>query len=196
MPFKMEAFTLLRNCLTQCKITHLMRTIPPCQIEQFLRDYDLTVREAFENLIDFKLEDRWWSLARLQSKHGGMGMRTGITTAGAQHFSSLAKCSKDITKFVPDWDGCAIAVETTGCWLEQKLNTIEFNEEFQKIKDGNKVDSELIISQKCELEEAKTIRSLMSSEELLHIRSNCGPGGAWVRVTPLSWKGWEMKPKQ
>ena len=36
----------------------------------------------------------------------------------------------------------------------------------------------------------------MSGEELLHVRSNCGPGGAWVRVTPLSWKAWEMKPKQ
>ena len=123
-----------------------MRIIPPNQSEQFLREYDATVRERFERLIYFKLEDRWWSLALLQSKHGGMGMRTGIATAGANHLSSLAKCSEDIAKFVPDWDGFAIAVETTGRWLQQKFKfSIDFNEEFQKIKERKTVDPKLSI---------------------------------------------------
>ena len=114
MPFKMEAFTLVRNCLTLCKVTHLMRTIPPRQIEKFPRDYDSALREGFEKLIDMKLEDKWWQVARLQSKHGGMGLRTGLHTTGAKHFSSLAKCSRDIAKFLPDWDGLCNAKESTG----------------------------------------------------------------------------------
>ena len=68
MPFKMEAFTLMRNCLTQCKVTHLMRTTPPKQIKGFLTNYDNSLRQGFEELIDIELEDKWWWQARLVSK--------------------------------------------------------------------------------------------------------------------------------
>ena len=197
LPFTMEGFTLLRNCLTQCKVTHLMRTIPPKQIEKFLMEYDAAVREGFECLIDTKLEDKWWGMARFQSKHGGMGLRTGLHTTGAQYLSSLAKCSEDISKFVPSWNGSKIAQEDTEWWLERQIESkIDVGDIYNKIRDDNNGHGNLSIAQKCETKEAQRVKSLMSGEELLHVRSNCGPGGAWVRVTPLSWKAWEMKPKQ
>ena len=40
MPYKMEAFTLLRNCITQCRIMHFMRIIPPRLLEKFLQSLD------------------------------------------------------------------------------------------------------------------------------------------------------------
>ena len=51
MPFKMEAFTLMRNCLTQCKVTHLMRTIPPKQIKGYLINYDNSLSRSRSSLI-------------------------------------------------------------------------------------------------------------------------------------------------
>ena len=136
-------------------------------------------------------------MARLQSKHGGMGLRTGLHTAGAQHLSSLAKCSVDISKFIPSWNGLMIAQEDTGWRLERQLEKkIDVGDLYHKIRDGNNGHGNLSIAQKCQIKEAQLVRALMSREELLHIQSNCGPGGAWVRVTPLSWKAWEMKPKQ
>ena len=35
----------------------------------------------------------------------------------------------------------------------------------------------------------------MEDDEKLFIESNCGPGSAWVRTTPFTWKNWEMKPR-
>ena len=37
MPFKMEAFTLLRTCWSQCRVVHLTRTLPPRQIMKFVK---------------------------------------------------------------------------------------------------------------------------------------------------------------
>ena len=110
MPCKIEAFS--QNFLTEGKVTHLIRTIPPKQINNFLKDYDDVLRGGFEELIDVKLADKWWAQARLPSIYGGMGLRTGIHTTGAQHLSSLAKCSSDILKFVTDWKGCRVAIDT------------------------------------------------------------------------------------
>ena len=76
MPFKMEAFTLLRECLSQCRVVHLMRTIPPQQINAFLTKWDRILRKGFEKLIGSSLEDRWWAISRLNSKYGGIGLKS------------------------------------------------------------------------------------------------------------------------
>ena len=83
MPYKHEAFTLLRWCGAQCRVTHLCRTIPPVQLRAFLVEFDAIVRKGFEKLIGTTLEDRWWNLSKLPSKFGGMGLRTGLDTHGA-----------------------------------------------------------------------------------------------------------------
>ena len=72
MPFKMEAFTLLRTCWSQCRVVHLTRTLPPRQISQFLAEYDCALREGFETIINCGVDDEQWSVARMSSKYGGM----------------------------------------------------------------------------------------------------------------------------
>ena len=77
--FKHEAFRLFQKCATACRVTHLMRTLPPHQSEPFIKKFDELVREGFEKLIGRKLRDPddvgddrdWrWRLAKLQSKVG------------------------------------------------------------------------------------------------------------------------------
>ena len=41
-----ECFTLLRSCASACKVTHLMRTIPPEQLKTFLEGFDSLLRDA------------------------------------------------------------------------------------------------------------------------------------------------------
>ena len=36
MPYKMEAFTLSRNCMTQFRVMHFMRIVPPRQLYKVL----------------------------------------------------------------------------------------------------------------------------------------------------------------
>ena len=68
MPFKHEAFTLLRYCAAECRVTHLCRTVPPVQIKSFLEKFDRLIRKGFEKMIGIELEDRWWRICKLPSK--------------------------------------------------------------------------------------------------------------------------------
>ena len=124
MPFKMEASTLPRTCWSQCRVFHIMRTLPPKQIHKFLLGYDQALRKAFENLIDCGLDDKWWAVARMNSKFGGMGLRSGIHTAGAQHLTSLVKNAEGITRFLPSWDIDNIARRTTAEWFSKQLGVM------------------------------------------------------------------------
>ena len=40
VPYKHEAFTLLRSCAAECRVMYLMRVIPPRQLEGFMKDFD------------------------------------------------------------------------------------------------------------------------------------------------------------
>ena len=53
----------------------------------------------------------------------------------------------------------------------------------------------LSLAQWCEEMERARVLTTMSSDERLFIESNCGPGSAWVRATPLTWMNWDMKPR-
>ena len=195
MPHKMEAFTLLRECLSQCKIVHLMRTVPPSQIEDFLVEYDNILRKALQDLIGSTLEDKWWSIARLSSKHGGVGLKSGATVFGAQHLMSLVACTEGIQKFCQTWNLNAVATASTKKWLQRRLNhTIDVQLVIRSINAGEGFggDGKLSLAQWCEDVAKSRVRSQMSNDELLHIMSNCGPGNGWIRATPLKWKNWEM----
>ena len=198
MPFKMEAFSLLKACLTQCKVVHLMRSLPPDQLKNFLEGYDRALRAGFEKLIGKTLDDRWWEVARMNNKHGGMGLKSGLKTAGAQHLTSLAMSYDDILKFVPSWNLYETADKMTTKWLSRQL--------------GKDVDSKIIVdaviassgfgesgklslAQWCEEAEKGRVLRKMDSSERLFIESNSGPGSAWVKATPLTWKNWNMKPR-
>ena len=128
MPFKMEAFTLLKACLSRCRVTHLMRTLPPSQIARFIQNWDGVLREAFEKLIGKTLPDKWWSVTRLSSKYGGMGLKFRINTAGAQHLTSLV-VSSTIKRFVPNWNLKKIARDSTAVWLNKQLG-VDINTDF------------------------------------------------------------------
>ena len=66
-----------------------------------------------------------------------MGLRTGIHTTGVQHISSLAKSDDDIAKFVPNWDGHRVAVESTSVWLMKHLEAeVDIEAMFDQIKKG------------------------------------------------------------
>ena len=87
-----ECFTLLRSCASACKVTHLMRTIPPTQLCRFLDGFDCELRKAMEKILGHDLNDTQWLKCQLPAKYGGFGLRSGKLVAGAQHVMSLQKC--------------------------------------------------------------------------------------------------------
>ena len=79
MPYKHEAYSLLRSCAAECRVTYLMRILPPRQIRDFMQSFDKVLREGFKDILGCSLSDRWRKLAQLPPKFGGMSMRSGIT---------------------------------------------------------------------------------------------------------------------
>ena len=91
LPYKHEACSLLQHCASQCKVVHLLRTIPPRLTTPFARKFDRILRNGFEKLLGVPLEEKWWRLARLPARHGGFFMRSGYSTLGAQYTVSVVK---------------------------------------------------------------------------------------------------------
>ena len=183
MPYKMEAFSILRACLSECKVVHLMRSLPPRQTRKFLSGFDGILREGFESLIGCSLEDKWWAVARMNSKYGGMGLKSGLHTAGAQHLTSLVNSADDILNFFPAWDLRDVAKEATELWFSQQLGTaVDFELLLDSVREGSSFgeNGNLSLAQFCEELEEKRVLNGLTIDEKLHVESNCGPICAWV----------------
>ena len=79
--------------------------------------------------------------------------------------------------------------------MEQLDADIDTKFLFDQIELGKAWKNKLNLAQKCVAMQAERVKALIPDEKL-HILSNCGPGSAWVRVTPLKWKHYDLKPKQ
>ena len=76
-------------------------------------DFDKVLHEGFEGLLGITIEEKWWRLAQLPPKYGGMALRSGLRTLGAQHLCSLVKSADDVERIVGGWDVVAIAQRET-----------------------------------------------------------------------------------
>ena len=111
MTHRHEAFTLLRSCV-----------LPPRQAEPFIKQYDRLLRQGLEKILDIPhLEPKWWRVAKLPAKYGGLGLRSGLSTLGAQHTVSLVKCTKGVRRFIPNFEPRKIIEQETKEWLSEKL---------------------------------------------------------------------------
>ena len=107
----------MKSCAAECRVMYLMRVIPPQQLMTFMEDFDKVLHRGFEELLGIKIEQKWWRLAQLPAKFGGMGLRSGLRTFGAQHLCSLAKSAKNVDRIVNGWNAVAIAKAETRAWL-------------------------------------------------------------------------------
>ena len=59
LPYKHEAFTLLRSCAAECRVMYLMRVLPPRQLVNFMERFDKVLKKGFEALIGIQNEEEW-----------------------------------------------------------------------------------------------------------------------------------------
>ena len=174
-----------------------------------MNEFDTTLQEGFEALLGIPIKKKWWRLTQLPPKYGGMGLRSGLRTYGAQHLCSLAKSAKNVEKIVGGWDVDAVAKRHIGDWLD---NALQENTDVAKIVNDMKsgdatrsswrksfdgVDSYCYsLAQLCELTEQKKVIELMSNKEKLHIEAHSGQHHLWVRQLPLSFKKYALTPQE
>ena len=107
----------MRLCAAVCRIVHLMRTIPPRQVATFVTEFDTTIHNAFEILLQSEINAHIWEVAKLPPKYGGMGWKTGLHTFGAHYLTSIAKNATSIEGIVPGWDAAGLDEQEIGEWM-------------------------------------------------------------------------------
>ena len=104
MKWKHGIATFLKHCPTFCWVVHLMRSVPPQQLEAFIGEFYSTIRDAFEELLVSNMGDLTWKIAKLSPKYGGVGWRTGLRTYCAQYITSFAKMASGLERIVPGYN--------------------------------------------------------------------------------------------
>ena len=200
MPARHEAFSILRSCASNCKIVHLTRTVPPKDSIPFVNKFDSILRKGFESILGHDLEERWWRIARLPVKYGGVGLRSGANTCAAQYAQSVMMTEHHVKNIAgQDYSAKTILERDAKDALERALGekegetaTVDLDE---LLENGGraKVDKfDLSLAQRCEAAEYKRILALetLTEDERLHVLAHSGKDHHWLRVawqlsTPL-----------
>ena len=138
-----------------------MRTVSPEQSTPFIIAFDTALKRGLERILGAHLDCKWWRQAQLPLKYGGMGLRSGKSRYGAQHFVSLIKWSAAITTCITEFNGPALALEKCGrCLstaLEHNITTEEAGRMIEKINCAIQNATTLSLAQLCELFEHNRI---------------------------------------
>ena len=199
-----ECFTLLRSYASACKVTHLMRTTPPEQLEGFIDNFDFLLRKAMEKIIGHDLNDQQWLICQLPAKYGGFGLRSEKMTAGAQYVMSLEKCANDMPSHTEGWDLSESSKFGAEAWLKECICTtfdletyLSGNEQATtRDREGGFVYYPMSLAQQCEYAWYQRLLKSLPEIDRLRLISNSGPTQNWVTALPLSWKNWNLTSKE
>ena len=83
---------LLRQCAGFGKLVYSTRVVPLAAHAEALREFDMAVRQCFEDFTCLRLEDTYWDQARLATKEGGLGLRRGSQHSSCGFLASRSSC--------------------------------------------------------------------------------------------------------
>ena len=95
---------LLCSCLSICKISHLLRTVPPDKVVHQLHAFDDGLRRSLERILCCSVCERSWLQASLPLRFGGLGLRASFRTAPA---AFLASCHSSFPLIQQLLSGCS-----------------------------------------------------------------------------------------
>ena len=93
-----EAFTLIKYCGAECKVNHLLASVPPRQTHKFIEHFDGEIRDQIRQIIDKPLSDVEWLRIKQPVFLGGMCLRTGMCSYYASYATSLMKTIAEVER--------------------------------------------------------------------------------------------------
>ena len=76
LPDPQVALTLLKQCAAFGKLVYSLRVVPHQNHVAALRSYDNAIRDCVESFMCCSFSEDEWSLARLSTKLGGLGLKS------------------------------------------------------------------------------------------------------------------------
>ena len=95
-----DAFFLLRNCFSVPKLLYTLRSAP-CYKNQLLNQYDESIRNSLQLILNISLSDSSWEQASLPISSGGLGVRSATDLALPAFLSSVAGSLDLVRKLIP-----------------------------------------------------------------------------------------------
>ena len=95
-----DAFFLLKNCFSLPKLQYILRCAP-CFESQILSQYDDTIRESLQSILNITLSEQAWLQATLPIKRGGLGVRLASQVALPAFLASCGSTSELVQKLLP-----------------------------------------------------------------------------------------------
>ena len=95
-----DAFFLLRNCFSVPKLLYTLRSAP-CYANHLLKQYDDTIRNILQLILNISLSDSSWDQASLPISSGGLGVRLATHLALPAFLSSVAGSLELVKKLTP-----------------------------------------------------------------------------------------------
>ena len=95
-----DAFFLLRNCFSVPKLLYTLRSAP-CYANHLLKQYDDTIRNTLQLILNISLSDSSWDQASLPISSGGIGVRLAADLALPAFLSSVAGSLDLVKKLTP-----------------------------------------------------------------------------------------------
>ena len=141
----------------------------------------------------------------MTAKYGGIALRSGLITYGAQNLCSLAKSAKNVDKIVGGREVIAIAQRDTSLWLEKARDEkTDIDKSMREVQGGGasprndndnalgRVNCHYSLARLCELLEPKRVKALTSKKEKVHIEAQSGQHHLWITQLPLSFKKYAL----
>jgi len=95
-----DAFFLLKNCFSLPKLQYILRCAP-CYESQILLQYDETIKESLQSILNVTLSEQAWLQATLPIKRGGLGVRLASQVALPAFLASCVSSSDLVQQLLP-----------------------------------------------------------------------------------------------
>ena len=115
LPDPQVALLLLRHCASFGKLVYSTRVVPHRAHQRALQNFDTAVQASLESFLGCTFDADEWTLARLTTRLGGLGLRSTAQHSSAAFFASQAACRDLCSKVDPNyvWDRTSSASPST-----------------------------------------------------------------------------------
>ena len=200
MPYLHDAWTLLRYCGADARVTHLQRVIPPTQMEWFNKKYDAQIRTAYSHILGINNIPEWsWEIQKLPPQLGGIMLRTGKGISATKYCQSLASSTPNISKFTKNWNPVKTfkleASKTLEKDLDADISPEVFIDSLVKGARSKKTENKGIhglealgqsLLRITETRAQNRIFESLTEDKKLWVMANSGETQTWTQMLPLT----------
>ena len=97
-----DALFLLRNAFAIPKLTYFLHTAPCFENPELLHEFDETLRESLEKILNMKLDPSKWNQCSLPTAFGGLGIRKASDLAPLAFILSALATSENVKDLLPN----------------------------------------------------------------------------------------------